>query len=114
LKAAIEWGKKDGELAHEYSLVAPRDHIINKVVWGPLDKSIYYCTNEGRLIHYCLETKEILEVRHPHIGEILSITITQDFTMLFTTGKDGTCKLLHPQTLDEIRSYKYEFPCRDA
>lgn len=34
--------------------------------------------------------------------------------MLFTCSRDGSCKLLHPQTFDEIRSYQFEFPCRDC
>lgn len=34
--------------------------------------------------------------------------------MLFTCSKDNTCKLLHPQTFDEIRNYNFDFPCRDA
>jgi len=34
--------------------------------------------------------------------------------MLFTCSKDGFCKLLHPETFDEIRKFKFEFPCRNA
>lgn len=115
MKDALEWGKKDGVLKHDFILNAPRDHIITKVVWGPLDKSIYYSTNEGRLIHYNLAKKEIIEVAHPHKGsEILNLTITQDFTMLFSCGNDGNCLLLHPETFDVIRSFRFEHPCRDA
>jgi hypothetical protein len=34
--------------------------------------------------------------------------------MMFTCSRDGTCKLLHPETFDEIRSYQFDFPCRNA
>lgn len=34
--------------------------------------------------------------------------------MLFTSSRDGTCKLLNPETLDEIRSFDFKFPCRNA
>jgi len=37
-----------------------------------------------------------------------------DFTMLFTQSYDGTCKLLHPETFQEIRKFNFEFACRDA
>jgi len=96
-------------------LKAPRDHTINCVKWGPLDKSIYYCTDGGRLLHYDIEEKEMIKGRSDvHKGEIFTITITHDFSMLFTSSKDGTCKLLHPETFDEIRSFNYTFPCRNA
>jgi hypothetical protein len=44
-------------------------------------------------------------VRDVHRQEIFSISITKDFTMLLTCSRDGTCKLLHPETFDEIRSF---------
>ena len=117
MKTALEWGTKRGDevMKHDFQLNGPLDHIVNKAVWGPLDKSIYYGTNQGRLIHYNLEKKEIITVQHPHkSAEILNMTITHDFTMLFTCSTDGNCKLLHPETLTEIRNFRFEFPVRDA
>ena len=37
---------------------APKDHEVNMAKWGPLDRTIYYCTNRGLLIHYDLEESE--------------------------------------------------------
>ena len=34
--------------------------------------------------------------------------------MLFSCSNDGFCKLLHPETFEEIRSFMFEFPCRDV
>jgi len=56
----------------------------------------------------------MLVCKDPHKNEIFTITITHDFTMLFTCSRDGTCKLLHPETFDEIRSFLFDFPCRNA
>jgi hypothetical protein len=53
-------------------------------------------------------------VRDVHRQEIFSISITKDFTMLLTCSRDGTCKLLHPETFDEIRSFQFDFPCRSC
>lgn len=92
----------------------PKDHVINNVKWGPLDKSIFYCTNQGRLLKYDLEDEAIDLVRDVHKNEIFTITVTRDFTMLFTASRDGTCKLLHPTTFDEIRCFQFEFPCRNC
>lgn len=70
MKAALEWGLKkdnpDAIMKHDFQLNGPTDHQVNKVVWGPLDKSIYYCTDQGRLIHYDLVKKQIISVEHPH------------------------------------------------
>jgi hypothetical protein len=42
------------------------------------------------------------------------MTLTKDFCMLFTCSRDGSCKLLHPNTFEEMRNYDFEFPCRNA
>ena len=34
--------------------------------------------------------------------------------MLFTCSRDGLCKLLHPETFQEMRCFDFEFPCRNA
>ena len=96
------------------SIKAPKDHEINCARWGPLDKTIYYCTNRGRLIQLDLEENSAVMVRDVHKNEIFTIKLTEDFTMLYTCSRDGTCKLLHPQTFDEIRNYQFDFPCRDC
>lgn len=113
-KEALAWGKKDGFLKPLQEIRAPRDHIINNVKWGALDKSIYYCTDQGRLIQYDVVNMSLIKAQDVHKNEIFTITITKDFTMLFTSSRDGTCKLLHPDTFDEIRSFQFDFPCRNA
>jgi translation initiation factor 3 subunit I len=50
-----------------------------------------------------------------HKEEIYQLHLTHDFTMLVTCSKDGHAKVLHPETLEEVRVFKYgEKPCRDA
>lgn len=39
--------------------------------------------------------------------------MTHDYTMLFTASKEGTSKLLNPETFEEIRSFKFgDLACR--
>jgi len=52
LKDALAWGKKEGMLKPTLEIKAPRDHNIQQAVWGALDKTIYYCTDQGRLLQY--------------------------------------------------------------
>ena len=49
---------------------APKDHEINCARWGPLDKTVYYCTNRGRLIQLDLEENSAVMVRDVHKHEI--------------------------------------------
>lgn len=114
LKDALAWGNKEGSPQSAKEIKAPKDHVINDVKWGALDKSVYYCTNKGRLIHYDLDNSKISLIRDVQRDEIFTISITEDFTMLFSCSRDGTCKLLHPTTFDEIRSFSFTFPCRNA
>ena len=121
LKDCLQWGVKQGkdgdkkefpEPAHE--IRAPRDHVINSVKWGPLDKCLYYVTDKGRLVKYNLEEKRVEQTKEAHKNEIFSIELTKDFTMLFTCSRDGFCKLLNPETFEEVRRFNHTFPVRDA
>ena len=44
-KDALDWGKNEGILSHIKEINAPKDHTINNAKWGPLDETIYYCTD---------------------------------------------------------------------
>jgi len=105
---------KEGSPACVKEIKAPRDHIIMDAKWGALDQTIYYCTDKGRLIRYDVDGSKSITTKDVHRHEIFTITMTKDFCMLFTSSRDGTCKLLHPDTFEEIRSYDFEFPCRNA
>ena len=56
----------------------------------------------------------MVNVRDVHRDEVFTIHFTPDFAMLFTCSRDGTCKLLHPETLDEIRNIQFDFACRSC
>jgi len=82
--------------------------------WGALDQTIYYVTDKGRVIRYDMDANKIVLTKDVHRHEIFTITITKDFCMIFTSSRDGSCKMIHPETFEEIRSYDFEFPCRNA
>jgi len=104
-KDALAWGNKEGLLKSEREIKSPIDHIINDCKWGPLDNSVYYCTDQGRLIHYFFDGSSKNVIMDVHRDSIIKLTVTRDFTMLFTCSKDTTCKLLNPKTFDEIREF---------
>lgn len=49
-----------------------------------------------------------------HKGEIFAFTVTYDHTMLATCSKDGTSKLINPQTFEPVRVFSFNKPCRAA
>jgi len=105
VKDALEHGKKDGCCDVVAQIKGPKDHVINNVKWGPLDETVYYCTDKGRLLRYDIEDESVCKAADVNRNEIFTMTFSKDFTMLFTCSRDGTCKLLHPETFDEIRSF---------
>ena len=111
---ALEWGKQKGAPQHAFEVKGPKDHQINCVKWGALDKTLYYCTDGGRLLRYDIGQGKVIKAQDVNKHEIFTISITRDFTMLTTASRDGTSKLLHPETFDEIRSFEFKFPCRNA
>jgi len=113
-KDAIEHGKKDSQCDYVTLIKGPKDHGINNVKWGPLDKSLFYCTDKGRLLKYDLEESSVVKAGDVHRNEIFTMTFSRDFTMLFTCSRDGSCKLLNPDTFDVIRSLNFTFPCRNS
>jgi translation initiation factor 3 subunit I len=114
VKDTLEHGKKEGCCDYVAQIKAPKDHGINDAKWGPLDNSIYYCTDKGRLLKYDLEDESVVMIRDVNRHEIFTLTFTRDFCMLFTSSRDGTSKLLNPDTFEEIRSFDFKFPCRHA
>lgn len=38
--------------------------------------------------------------------------MSHDYTMLFTASRDGTARLLHPETFEEVRQYGFGKACR--
>ena len=85
------------------------------VVWGPLNKTIYVATNHGRVLVYDVASSSLIKEKHLHLEEIFTLFMTHDFTMLVTASRDGTSKVLNPETLEEVRVFKYgPKPCRNA
>jgi translation initiation factor 3 subunit I len=83
-------------------------------VWGPRNKSLIIGTNHGHVIYYDLDSSQILHQEAVHTAEIYSLTLTNDYAMLASGSKDGSAKMLHPETFEVIRTFNYGKPCRSA
>jgi len=78
-----------------------------------LNKTLYVGTKTGKLQIIDVGSGTCLKDVQIHQYEIYQLTMSHDFTMLFTGSRDGTSKLLHPETFEEIRQYSFGGkPCR--
>ena len=81
--------------------------------WGPLNKTLYVATKTGRLSIIDVSSGTTIKDQQIHQSEIYELSFSHDFTMLFSASRDGTSKLLHPETFEEIRQYRFPGgPCR--
>ena len=83
------------------------DNVYTHAVWGSLNKTIYAATTSGKLLSIDYASGKTLKEMNVHKAEIYQIFLTHDYTMLFTASKDGTSKLLNPETYDEIRVFTF-------
>jgi WD40 repeat protein len=90
------------------------DYRFTSFAWGALDKTIYACTTNGRVIQYDVTNGKEMQMSQVHTDNIYSIALTHDFTMLTTGSHDNTAKVLDPKTLKEIRIFTYGKPVRSA
>jgi translation initiation factor 3 subunit I len=97
-----------------HTLEGSKDYQYTKAVWGPRNESLLIATNTGKVLYYDIESASIISEEPVHSNEIFCITLTHDYTMLYTSSRDGTCKLLNPETLNVIRTFNYGKPCRTA
>lgn len=90
------------------------DYLFTKAVWGPKNNSIIIACSNGKVLLYDLTHYQFVNEVNVHRGEIVSLDMTYDYTMLMTGSKDGYAKLIHPETFKTIREFHYGKPVRSA
>jgi WD40 repeat protein len=104
----------DKEITPMVEIACNPDYRFTSFTWGPLDKSIYTCTTNGRVIQYDTTTGKEMQWAQIHTDNIYSICLTHDSTMISTGSHDNSAKILDPKTLKEIRTFYYGKPVRSA
>ena len=108
----LKENNEDVKPVHE--IKAPEDVVYTDCVWGPLDKSLYISTNFGKVLFYDLDKNRFENEEQVHKDEIFSLSLTHDFSMMTTSSRDGTAKLLNPKDLSTVRQFIYGKPCRTS
>ena len=94
-------------------IIALNQQEFTTAVWGPLNKTLYVGTKTGKVQIIDTASGTPLKDTQIHESEIYGLTMSHDFTMLFTACRTGHSKLLHPETFEEVREYNYGGkPCR--
>ena len=62
-------------------------------------------TKSGKVQIIDVASGKVLKDAQVHLADIYEVSMSHDFTMLFTASRDGGAKLLHPETFEEVRKY---------
>ena len=99
---------KDPEMVIEGVCVVNTN--INALVWTSLNKEIIAACSDGNLRVVNPTTGKVDRVLHVHDGEITSLILSYDRTMLATSSKDAKAKVFDAHTLEEILSFATDRP----
>ena len=87
------------------------DFEVTQASYGYLNETLYLSTVKGDMKIVDIKTEQELITSKVHAGhQIFSFTFSKDYSMLASCGKDGKCKLLHPNTLEVVKSYDKQAP----
>jgi translation initiation factor 3 subunit I len=87
------------------------DEEITQASYGYLNEKLYVSTSKGKMMILDIDTEKVEVEEKVHPGhQIFSFTFSKDYSMLASCGKDGKCKLLHPETLEVLKIYDKESP----
>ena len=89
----------------------PEKKRLTQINWDFLNNGFIASTDDGYIMKFDLNGK-VLTSSKVH-DEINAFSIATDYSMILTAGRDGG-KLLDLETLEEIRSFKQEFPMNAA
>lgn len=87
---------------------------INCALWGPTNDFTYFCTDDGSIVLYNLQSQVEQMFQTPHKQQIKRMCFSKDYTTILTASHDHTGKLLDTKTLREIKCYESDKPVNDC
>lgn len=95
-------------------MVAKDGEEFTCATWGPLNKYFFAATKTGRVHIIDVSSGVTLKDEQIHPTIIYELKMSHDYTMLFTASRDGTSRLLHPETFETIREFNFGKYCRSV
>ena len=102
---------EDSKELSSHGFFIPEKKRLSQINWDFLNNGFIASTDDGYIMKLDLNGK-VLSSAKVH-DEINAFSIASDYSMILTAGRDGG-RLLDLETLEEIRSFKQEFPMNAA
>jgi translation initiation factor 3 subunit I len=83
---------------------------INQAAWGPLNKTIIACSEDGSITTWNPESGEKLQHVTPHSKSINRITFAKDQLTFVSASSDYSAKLFDTETLEVKKTYETDRP----
>lgn len=90
------------------------DAKIFQAYFGPLNKSIYACNQDGSIAQYDAETGELQKVVKDHEKAINSMSFSNDQSHFVTASTDHTARVYDTETLECLSVFETGRPCNSA
>jgi WD40 repeat protein len=87
---------------------------ITMALWGPLNKTIVACSDDGLVTVFEPDTGKVLHVIRDHTKAVGKIDFSHDQSHFITASQDHTCKIYDSATFKLIKSYDTGRPVNDA
>lgn len=88
------------------------NHIINGIAWSPEQQHIASCDEEGRVLVWTSETRELRTTYTGHEGSVLAVTWSADGRQVASVGVDGTAQIWDALTGETIATITSEEPLK--
>merc|ERR1712010_392762 len=100
----------DGMRSEPVREMLGHEQKINNAFWGPLNESIFSCSDDGTVRTWNPENgKEIGRIR-AHEKGIQTMAFSKDFTHFITASLDHTAKLFDTETQKVLKTYTTNAP----
>jgi len=87
---------------------------INRAFFGPLNKQIITCSDDGFIRVFDTESGELVRAVEAHADAVNDIQLARDRMTFITASKDQTSCLFDTQTLEKLKTYKADRPLNSA
>jgi len=73
--------------------------------WGYLNQTIYCGTENGKIAYYDARSSEMIHSEQVHSGLVTNLRFNRDYSILLSTSKDTTAKLLNCESLAVVKTF---------
>lgn len=99
----VNSSSKNAKPFHEFT---PKNEAkIIQAHWGPLNRTIITCNEDGRIIIFDVRKGEPLKVIMEHTRAVMSLDFNAKKTLFLSASKDGTAKLFETKNWTHLKTY---------